>query len=652
MRKFFITIMSIMLVGVLCLSSLFGCKLITTNDDRNMNQVVATVKIDDAPMKTIYKKDVIDHVSVNYGTLTNELFEQGLDDLIQKGVLVQYAMQHFADEQGVSGANKWELENYLDADEIVDCKYQAYSRFDELIDYYLKEKPADKLGDTYSGTVRVVPASKKTDSELEAEVDAGAEISNEKKKQYIDNSNFFEKIENNTDKYNAYIKTINVLKANGLLGDYVYGQIETIEYVKQYIVVYEENLLLEKFQDDIEKDARSIVKYENVQAEYERLYKIQSEASASSFESTLANASAQNPILSGQKGYGLVYHILLKADEEMTKKLEDKKEEYQKNNGTPAYQNSIYREDRAEIFNNIKAQDQRKSWIESKYDFGKVITNPLNGYDMAFEGDYTFFSDENSLPFFGKVTHLNPLDKDNEDYKARYRVDDVKKFSLTEILELINEYLYDGSAKFVEEDGSLSAELKVQDRAEYTATKLNEDYDKRVKELMFAFSQDDSDTALNTYKGYAIKPQVDGTKQEEWQLEFAEVGRQLITHDENTFMLVATDYGYHIMFFSEKYDGYSYPNLESYLNKEYNKNEGKTQEESETYWKQEFNYMVTNYKDYKDTDNYMYVLYSNLISTYVDDAFNNEKQEIFGQYVNNSQVVVKYQDAYKEYIQE
>ena len=134
-----------MLVGVFCLSSLFGCKLITTNDDRNMNQVVATVKIDDAPMKTIYKKDVVEHVSVNYGTLTGELFEQGLDDLIQKGVLVQYAMQHFVDELNVSGADKWKLEEYLDEDEIVDCKYQAYSRFDELIDYYLKEKPADNI---------------------------------------------------------------------------------------------------------------------------------------------------------------------------------------------------------------------------------------------------------------------------------------------------------------------------------------------------------------------------------------------------------------------------------------------------------------------------------------------------------------------------
>ena len=48
----------------------------------------------------------------------------------------------------------------------------------------------------------------------------------------------------------------------------------------------------------------------------------------------------------------------------------------------------------------------------------------------------------------------------------------------------------------------------------------------------------------------------------------------------------------------------------------------------------------------------MYVLYSNLISTYVEDAFSNEKQKIFGKYVNNSKVVVKYEDAYKDLVQE
>ena len=638
MRKFFITIMTIMLVGVLCLSSLFGCKLITTNDDRDMNQVVATVKIDDAPMKTIYKKDVIEHVSVNYGTLTGELFEQGLDDLIQKGVLVQYAMKHFAQENEITDQRKWNLEEYLDEDETLDCEYQAYSRFDELIDYYLKEKPADKLGDTYSGTVRVAPASTKTDAELAEEVDASAKVSKDKKKQYI--ANFLDKIANNKDKYNAYIKTINVLKANNLLGDYDYKSIETIEYVKQYIVVYEENLLLEKFQDDIEKDARFElnVEYENIKAEYKRLYELQSQATPSSFESTLANANAQNPVLFGQEGYGMVYHILLKADEEMTKKLEDKKEEYQKNNGTPAYQNSVYREERAKIFEGIKAEDQRKSWIESKYDFGKVIKNPLNGYNIAFEGEYSFFSDEeNSLPFFGNVTHLNPLDKDNEDYKARYRVDDVKKFSLEEVVDIVNQYLY---------NGTVGTPTVVNGITTYTADQTNSDYDKRVKELMFAFSQDDSDTALNTYKGYAIKPQVDGTKQEEWQLEFAKAGRELIKCGENTFMLVATDYGYHIMFFSENFgNNYNYDTLESYLNKEF-----KFSTTDITSWEEEFNYMVENYNDYENTDNYMYILYNKLVAKYIENAYQNETQKIYADYAYNSRVVVKYPDAYKDLV--
>ena len=59
MRKFFVKIITLMLISVLCMSTLFGCKLITTNNERDMQQLVATIKIEDAPVKNIYKSDVI-----------------------------------------------------------------------------------------------------------------------------------------------------------------------------------------------------------------------------------------------------------------------------------------------------------------------------------------------------------------------------------------------------------------------------------------------------------------------------------------------------------------------------------------------------------------------------------------------------------------
>ena len=629
MRKFFVTITTILLVGVLCLSSLFGCGLITVNTERDMAQKVATVKIDDAPMKTIYKRDVVlaynNYVSTNgvLATPKGELFEDIIDSIIQNAVLVQYSMKYFADKTAnVNADNKWQLETYLDDKEELDCKYNAYLRFEEFIDEYVKDKPEDKVGDTYSGTIRAVPTG----------ATINTEISDVNKQKYIDG--FWNDVVLN--KYNAYIKAINAMKASDLLGSYVYGQIETTEYFNQILTSYQEEKIVQKLQESIEKEARSIINYDKVKAEYEKLYNEQAGASSVAFEGTLGSASAETPVLSGQDGYGMVYHILLKADDDMASDLTELKDKYKTDNGTSSYENSVYRADRAAIFENIKAQDQRRSWIESKFDFGSNTT-AIKGYDKAFTGDYTLYS-EQSLPFFGSVTHLNDQDVNNDDYSPRYRVDDVKKFSLSEILSIINEYLYDGTANV----------STVSDRSEYTATTVNADYDKRVKELIFAFSQDDSDAALNTYKGYAIKPQVDGTEEEEWMLEFAEVGRELIKKDEKTFMLVATDHGYHIMFFSEYFgNGYSYPTLEQYLSKEF-----KFSNSNITTWEEEFNYMVENFKDYKDTDSYLYVLYNKLAATYLADAYNNATQEIYSQYANNSQVVVKYQDAYKDLVKE
>ena len=312
--------------------------------------------------------------------------------------------------------------------------------------------------------------------------------------------------------------------------------------------------------------------------------------------------------------------------------------------GEKAYTNSVYRQDRAELFANITAQDQRTSWIESQYDFGGVlkseqaITVQINGenkqYLNTFTGDYTLNS-EYSLPFFGDVTQLNSQDANKDDYKAKYRVDETQEFTLEQILSIINQYLYEGSV----------SNLTVSDRAVYTASKVSEDYDKRVKELMFAFSQDDSDAALNTYKGYSIKPEIDSNEEREWMIEFDEVGKQLIKQKgkENTFMLVATDYGYHIMFFSEYFgDGYSFSTLVDYLDNEYGKKD----------WEAEFNYMVENYDDYEDTNNFMYILYNKLAATYVADAYSIETEKIFDQYANDSQFVVRYKDAYKDLVEE
>lgn len=623
MRKIFVAITTLAMVLVLGLSSLLGCKLITTNNERDMNQVVATVQIDtSAPKKVIYKKDIaIKYISYLYSgqvssSSSAELFSSIIDELINDEVMVQYAINYFAENStvAVSDSEKWNVETYLNEEEKVDARYSTYLEIESLINEHLTEQEEEKKGDTYTGTVRVKPTGATNDLEL----------NQTKKEGFIEKFN--SKLNKNSvdfdnDKYNAFIKALNELKENDLLGDYQTGNIETTDYFKEILLNYQEQILLKNFQEEFETTARKTIDYADLQAKYAELYAEQSGYTATEFENALSGISAQSPILKGKAGYGMVYHVLLKADEKTLAKLQELKDEYKDENGTPNYENAEYSKDRAKLFSNITAQDQRSSWIQSHYDF--------NG--TSFTGDYTMCEND-PLEFYGSTTHINKHNENEDDYRPKYRVNGVDEFTLEEFLELVYDYVYGETV-----DVNITEPI---DSQEFTANTVKDDYDKRIKELMFAFSQDDSDTALNTYKGYAIKPTPDGTEEEEWKLEFAEEGRDLITKDQKTFKVVATDYGYHVMFFSENFASVDLPTLEEYLDREYGDKD----------WQAEYNAMIENWYDYEDTDNLLYVLQNSLSASYVNDKYLALRNEIFRDIIYNPNKVVRYEDAYKDLI--
>lgn len=628
MRKISVIITTMILAVAICLSSLLGCSLITTNNERDMNQVVATVQIEQgAPKKTIYKRDLwIAYLSYYYSGSVEDYsagtFSALVEDLINNAVTVQYAMKYFAEKPEyqsiVNDQNKWDVNTYLNDEEKLDVKYNAYKDFYSLIKENVTEKEEEKSQDSYLEEVRVAPTGAVNSTEL----------SDAQKQAFIDK--VISEIAN--EKYNAFVKTINYLKTNQLLGDYDNVNVETIEYFKEVLSNYQENKLAEKFQNDFEKTARSIYTYQDIADEYARLYAAQKDFTVSEFESALAEESSSTPILYGLPGYGRVYHVLLKASDSLTKELADLKSKYQIATGTPAYENAQYSADRAELFDGkITAKDLRSSWIYAGYDFGADSTDLIEGfteYNKTFTGDYTLYKNF-SLPYFGKVAHINEHEAQEENYSAQYRIESTKEFSLQELLALINEYVYDGTAT-------------TSDNVTYTATKVNEGYEDRIKELMFAFSEDSSDEALNTYNGYAIKPTPDGTTEEEWMQEFAEEGRSLITADQKTFKVVITDYGYHIMFFSANYGNYDYPTLTQYLNAKY----------GEKNWEEEYQKMLDNWTDYEDTDNYMYILHNALSATYVNSQYAAKRQEILRDYIYNSNVVYKNEKAYQDLIED
>ena len=133
MRKLTVAMVTIMKVMVMGISSLFGCGLVTTNNARDLSQVVATVQIsEDAPKDVIYKRDLITAYMNNYqyqgAELTQDTLDGILSSLINNRVLIQWSLKEMdnsyakpSDWNDLSKYNEY-LENFLSDEKELDAK--------------------------------------------------------------------------------------------------------------------------------------------------------------------------------------------------------------------------------------------------------------------------------------------------------------------------------------------------------------------------------------------------------------------------------------------------------------------------------------------------------------------------------------------------
>ncbi|MBE5744066.1 MAG: hypothetical protein E7358_05060 [Clostridiales bacterium] len=102
MKKFLAKILSGSLAVVLSLFLLNGCALVTTNAERDMAQVIATVELDPALKEDIYKRELVSAYNsqgayyVQYmGMTVKEAYEEALSDIVRNRILKQQAKLAF-----------------------------------------------------------------------------------------------------------------------------------------------------------------------------------------------------------------------------------------------------------------------------------------------------------------------------------------------------------------------------------------------------------------------------------------------------------------------------------------------------------------------------------------------------------------------------
>ena len=619
MRKKLLSIIAAVISAFFVFSAFSGCNLLTVDNERDMAQKVATVKISDsenARIDEIKKKEMV-MLYLNYGYYyvqsqgyTNEqTFTLILDNLINNKIMIQTALIHF----GAETTGKWEAADYLDSDEMVKATYNTIKYMNDFIDNY-EVSDSDKKYDEFSGDTRAVPTGATNADEKLSSYDMKAY--NAKYEKYGADVG-----QVGSNRYKAYNKVLKILEDNGLLGEDA-KTLKDSDYFKDTLKSNQESLLVEKYEKDIKAAARDAITFDKLKDAYTEMYNAQRDkiVDVAAFESALSSASATSPVVyTPYTGYIYVYNLLLGANDYQTtliNKLDSKE--------------AGYYNDLKDILSTTVIKDQRSSWIHAGYDFDLAT--------LKFTGDYAFLSD--SIPFQGAVELVNDAAKvAAKEEDAKYRIKSVIEYNLEDFIEFINDYVY-GENEIIDYQTNEPYVYKAVDSSADIA-----DYDERINELLFAFSTDSG--SLNTYKGYLVSPKPDIGGSETYVKEFANAGRLFLTENlgNKSYVIVATQYGYHVMFFSQKLGADSnFDNLVDYLNYATGKNL------TEDGWKEELSTLKVKWDD-DDTDTKAYLY--NIVNVLSNaDAVLSEKQtSIINKYKGDENYVVKYTSNYQDLLE-
>lgn len=618
MKKRLVSLIALIISLVVIMTAVSGCNLVSVNNEKDLDQVVATIQIDPSAPKDEIKKKELAMSYLNYGYYyvqtgeytEEEVYKLILETLIQSRIFIQVGMIEF----GAKTLNKWSAVDYLDDKEKIEAEYDTIKSINDMIDSY--EEVENLKQDTLGETVRTVPTdatnnAEKTFEEKDAYVklykDKGANLGTP-----------------GSERYKGYNKFLKILEVNGLLGE----DVETIKdsnYYKDSLKSKYEAKLIEKYENKIKDDAIKAVSYDNLKAEYEAMYNatVNSYKDANAFSSALSGASAQSPVIyTPYTGYVYVYNLLLGASESQTALIGKLDKEELGEEG--------YALARKAILDSTTVKDLRSTWLYSGYDFDATSNK--------FTGDYTFTSSENSLPFQGEVEVLK---EKTETENAVYKVSALTEYALSDFIDFMDTYMYGEVKENNVASSSLNGDVNVF-KLVNEPTKVSE-YDEKINELLFAFSTDAG--SLNTYKGYVVSPKPDIGGAETYVDEFAKAGRAYVEDGLNgsSYIVMATDYGYHVMFFSELVSAdANYATLDAYLDSlGYDKG-------SATTWAEYLEVLKTEWEDFEDADFYLYdllTLYAN-----ADSVLSDYRVKMFNQYAYDSTKVVKYPERYSNLI--
>jgi len=564
-------LMSVLLVIALVITTFGGCDLISVNTERDMAQIVATVTTsenDVAYSDEIYKRDLVSmfnstgyYYVQQYGKTYEETYDLLMQSLVSRKIMLQEAKRYYTTSVNPSGST--EIEKYLLAWEIEKAKYDVRVSVNGLLDSFEEDiisnltaniEESETVDDTYlqwegyKETLRTVLTSADADDEEEI---ADEDYLTDKYTKYALNLKDISEVEGSTaeTRKKAYNKMVKAIDYYNLLGDSTFTNFESsMFFVDELKSQFEQNLLT-KYVDfiknsvtldtaDASADSAIKISYDNILEKYLEKYNSQKSiysASVSDYKTALEALTEDTYLLyNPYDNYGFVYNILIPFDAVQTYDydlIKNDRSFYEVNSGL-SYDDQL-RMARKDILENVEGSDLRASWITNGYDFD--LDTKLFGEKMYTDTDvYTGY------PFNGTVVDTENKTADGD---TIYNINS-NKLSINDIVE--NEFLglfgtdvtYTKNANFYTENNP-----DVDDFYYLYTGKVNDNLTKalaQVNDFMFAYSTDTG--CFNKYLGYAYP------NSSEFVSEFSRACEYVINAGEGSFAVVATDYGWHIVY--------------------------------------------------------------------------------------------------------
>ena len=416
----------------------------------------------------------------------------------------------------------------------------------------------------------------------------------------------YEKKEGSTSytRSRAYAQFIHALRENYLIGEDEKDvtDVTALSYFTTELKSQLEQMLINKFYATLAYKAAQAMSATTLQEDYQTLLNSQKASTeSSSFTTTMDSLSDTSFVVYSPENrkFGFVYNILLPFNTNQTKLLDS----IRYTDGTKEYYAA--RNTNAGLLSSVEAKDQRASWFNGSEDYSFEATGDYykNAYNSA-EGktNYLFFKDsyvengEGIERYAGKYPFNGTAEKkDDGTYKLTYNLLDIDGFidEMESYVGYVTENSSVASGKYYSGTLDNLAQWNAADKESSTFYSVTADYfpkdangvidqsaniyykgsvsnlgftadgalDKTtnsykvisaVNELMFAYSTDTG--CLNSYLGYSIAAKEEATS---YVAEFEYAAQQAINDGAGVgnYYVVATDYGWHIIYVSFVYTG-------------------------------------------------------------------------------------------------